>query len=67
MIKINSFKVEPLSLLTYHSEEDFNKSPTLSARSSKAHSVSETNCSQLSASKIATDSEQEPDHDPVED
>ena len=54
-------------MLTYHSEEDFNKSPTLSARSSKAHSVSETNCSQLSASKIATDSEQEPDHDPEED
>ncbi len=63
MFKVNSFNVEPLDFLTLRSKEDLSKSPTLSARSGKAHSLSETNCSQLSASKIASDSEQDPDRD----
>ena len=61
MIKIKSFPVEPLNIpsLDLQSQEDLNKSLTFSARSTKAHSIPETNCSHLSASKIVTDSEEE--------
>jgi len=61
MIKIKSFQVEPLDipLHKFCSEEDLNKSLSFSARSIKEHSISETTCSHLSASKIVTDSEED--------
>lgn len=63
MSKISSFQVEPLVIppLSSHSLEDLNSSLSLSPRSGKDHSIPETNCSHLSASKISTDSEEEPD------
>lgn len=61
MNKTTSFQTQPFSVTprTSPSEHDLNKSLSFSPRSAKQYSVSETNCSQLSASKIVTDSEEE--------
>lgn len=68
MLAQKRFQVEPLDIssLKFHSQEDLNHPLTNTARSGKDLSISETNYSQLSGSKIATDSEEDLDLDPME-
>ena len=68
MLTHKRFQVEPLdiSFLKFHSQTDLNNPQVNTARSGKELSISETNYSQLSASKIATDSEEDLDLEPME-
>lgn len=49
----------PISQLKIARQEELTLSPTLTARSDKDHSVTETHCSLSSATKIGTDSEED--------
>ena len=68
MLTQKRFEVEPLdiSFLKFHSQEDLSHPLTNTSRSGKDLSIPETNYSQLSGSKIATDSEGDLDMEPME-
>jgi len=68
MLAQKRFHVEPLdiSFIKFHSQEDLTSSLTNTTRSGKELSISETNYSQLSGSKFATDSEEDLELEPME-